>query len=142
MKIIRVSETWQRAGVYYVRINAFVRGQKIPLNMEFDEGDGEQTKYVLALENQEPIGTARLHIVDAQTAKIERVCVAAEYRKQGVGRQLVKAAEEWAKEFGAKKIIITSQTHAVGFYESLNYQVNPNIKFDSKIPITYTEKNI
>ncbi|MDF2632199.1 MAG: hypothetical protein K0Q85_795 [Caproiciproducens sp.] len=142
MEVVRVSETWQRAAVYYIRINAFVKGQNIPLNLEFDEGDGEQAKYILLLDNQEPVATARLHIIDDKTVKIERVCVAAEYRKKGVGRQLIEAAEDWAKDFGVKKIIITSQKHAVGFYEAVGYTADYNIQFDSSIPIVYTEKNI
>lgn len=140
MEIIRVSDTWQRAAVCYLRINAFVKGQNIPLEMEFDEHDGEETRYILLMENNEPVATARLHIVDAETAKIERVCVAAEYRGQGIGRKLIEAAEAWAKEHGTKKTIITSQTQAVGFYESLNYVADYSIQYDSEIPIVYTEK--
>ncbi|MBP2650091.1 MAG: hypothetical protein H6Q74_916 [Firmicutes bacterium] len=142
MKAIRVSETWQRAAVYYIRINVLVKGQGIPLEMEFDKADGEKAKYILLLDNKTPIATARLNIIDEQTAKIERVCVAKEYQSQGFGRELIKATEEWAKEYGAKKIIITSQVKARGFYESLNYQVNPNIQIESTIPIVYTEKNL
>lgn len=142
MQTIRASSTWQRAAVYYIRINAFVKGQGIPIHLEFDEGDGEQAKYILLIDGQEPVATARLHIVDDQTAKIERVCVAAEYRKQGVGRQLIEAAEDWAKEFGIKKIIITSQKHAVGFYEAIGYTANPEIEYNAQIPIVYTEKKL
>lgn len=140
MKVIHVSETWQRAAVYYLRINAFVKGQRIPLDLEFDDGDGEKAKYILLLDNEKPIATARLNIVDTKTAKIERVCVAENYRGQGVGRKLIEATEEWSKEYNVKKIIITSQFKAKGFYESLNYKVNPNIKSESTIPIVYTEK--
>lgn len=142
METIRVSETWQRAAVYYVRINAFVKGQNIPISMEFDEGDGEQAKYILLTDNQEPVATARLHIMDDKTAKIERVCVAAEYRKKGAGRQLIEAAEAWAKESGVEKIVITSQKHAVGFYEAVGYTADYSIQYHSSIPIVYTEKNI
>ncbi|MBP2643304.1 MAG: hypothetical protein H6Q67_1191 [Firmicutes bacterium] len=142
MKVIRVIETWQRAAVYYIRINVFVKEQNIPLGMEFDEADGENAKYILLMDNDEPIATARLNIIGEQTAKIERVCVVKDCQGQGVGRELIQAAEEWAKEYGVRKIIITSQVQAQGFYESLNYKVNPNIKFESPIPIVYTEKNL
>lgn len=140
MNVIRVSETWQRAAVYYLRIQAFVKGQRIPIESEFDQYDGEQTRYVLILEDKEPVATARLQVTDEQTAKIGRVCVAEPYRGQGVGRQLIEAAENWARELGIQKVIITSQVQAVGFYESLDYKVNPDIVFQSKIPIVYTEK--
>lgn len=52
------------------------------------------------------------------------------------------AAEDWAGELGARKVIITSQTQAVGFYERLGYTVNPDIVLHSPIPIVHTEKNL
>lgn len=142
MEVIRASETWQRAAVYFLRIQAFVKEKNIPIQMEFDEGDGEQAKYILLLDHQEPAATARLHIMDEKTAKIERVCVASQYRKKGVGRQLIEAAEGWAAEFGAEKIIITSQKQAVGFYEAIGYTADYSVSFQSSIPIVYTEKTI
>ena len=140
LEIVRVEETWQRAAVYYIRINVFVKGQNIPLKLEFDEKDGEKAKYLLLLDDKEPIATARLQLVDDNTAKIERVCVVQDYQGKGIGRILIQAMEVWAKEYGVKKIIITSQVQAQGFYESLDYIVHPEIQLQSSIPIVYTEK--
>ncbi|MHA7964913.1 GNAT family N-acetyltransferase [Paenibacillus sp. CAU 1782] len=140
---MRVTETWQRAAVYYVRINTMVKGMNIPLELEFDQHDGEQANYMLLLDGSEPVAAARLNIIDEKTAKIERVCVAAEYQGKGCGRMLIEATERWAKEFGAEKIIITSQDGAVGFYEKLGYRPDWDIKYEpSFITIVYTDKLI
>ncbi len=63
-------------------------------------------------------------------------------RGLGVGRRVIEEAEAWAKELGIRRVVITSQKHAVGFYERLGYTVNPDIVFQSRIPIVHTEKNL
>jgi GNAT superfamily N-acetyltransferase len=119
--LIHAENEWQHAGVHYVRTQAMVRGFNIRLDQEFDERDTPQTKYILALDGDLPVGTCRLHLFDDGSAKIERVCVLEEYRGKGVGRQVVAGAEEWFKSYGVSDVIITSRDEAVGFYEKLGY---------------------
>jgi GNAT superfamily N-acetyltransferase len=84
-----------------------------------------------------------LHIVDEKTAKIERVAVIADYRKQGVGREVILEAEKWLTDMGIEKVIITSREEAVGFYEKLGYTVDWNKKEEGGIfTIVYTEKDL
>ncbi|MFT4004120.1 MAG: GNAT family N-acetyltransferase [Lacrimispora sp.] len=142
MEAVRVRENWQLAGVHYVRTEAMVKGFSVPLDREFDEGDTSQTLYVLALDGIYPIGTCRIHFSDKElSAKIERVSVLEEYRKKGVGRLLIEEAEKWIREYGIKKICITSRDEAVGFYEALGYKADYDRKTDAGIfKIIYTEK--
>lgn len=142
MEAIRVTENWQRAAVYWLRIQVFVEGQNIPLEMEFDAHDGDAASYVLIVENHRPIATARLYTDEQGTARIGRVGVAEGSRGLGVGRRVIEEAEAWAKELGIHRVVITSQKQAVGFYERLGYTVNPDIVFQSRIPIVHTEKNL
>lgn len=121
MEILRAEKTWQQAAAYYVRIQAMVKGFNIPLDGEFDEHDTPDTKYVVVLDNGFPIATCRLYEEDETTAKIERVVVLEEYRGKGIGKYLIEGAEEWIREKGYKKIIITSRDEAVGFYEKSGY---------------------
>ncbi len=122
--VIRTEHLWQRAGVYYVRTQAMVKGFHVPLEKEFDEGDTPETQYLLVLDEALPIGTCRLHITGEDTAKIERVCVLEEYRGKGIGKTAILAAEAWLLELGVKTIVITSRYDAVGFYEALGYQAD------------------
>jgi GNAT superfamily N-acetyltransferase len=143
MKAIVATQTWQRAGVYYVRTQAMVKGFQIPLDKEFDEGDTIDTPYILVLDDIYPVATCRLHLLEDKTAKIERVCVLEEYRGKGVGRILIKAAEQHLDELGVKKIIITSRDVAVGFYEALGYTPDYNQTVKSDVfTIVYTEKKL
>lgn len=143
MEAIRAEKTWQQAGAYYVRVEAMVKGFNIPLNKEFDDHDTPDTKYIVVLENEVPLGTCRIYIVDDITAKIERVAVVEESRQKGVGRLAIAEAENWLKELGIKKVIITSREEAVGFYEKLGYQADWSKRNDNGIfSIVYTEKTL
>lgn len=141
-EVYRVDSVWQLAGVYEVRNKTFLKGQGIPKNLEFDEVYGQKYNYILLEANEIAIGTARINITNKEYAKVERVGVIPEFQNKGYGRILIVAAEQWIKELGFRKIVITSQKQAVGFYESLGYIAKPEIKFESSIPIVYTEKEI
>ncbi|MDD7389855.1 MAG: GNAT family N-acetyltransferase [Lachnospiraceae bacterium] len=141
MELIRAEQTWQQAGNHYVRVEAMVKGFQIPLRMEFDEYDTPESRYIVAVDSVLPVGTCRLRQLDENTAKIERVCVLEEYRGKGVGRQVITAAEEWLRENGVQKIIITSREEAVGFYEKLGYTADWSKKEGSgRFVCVYTEK--
>ena len=60
MEIHRATTTAGRAGAYYVRIQAMARKHQIPLNVEFDEHDTPNTKYIVADDDYLPIATCRL----------------------------------------------------------------------------------
>ena len=131
MKVIRVTEEWQRAGVHYVRTEGMVKDFSLTLEGEF-EADTPESLYVLALAENLPVSTCRLKIVDAsdgsgeKVGKIERVATIPDYRSKGIGSLVIDEAEKWLKEMGAKKVLINSRTAAVRFYEKLGYKPDWN----------------
>ena len=120
MKAIRVTEEWQKAGVYYVRTQAMCIGFQISLEMEFDE-DSPKDEYILVLDGDIPVSTCRLRYLDKETGKIERVATLLEYRGQHYGQEAILEAERWMREKGVTKILINSRESALGFYEKLGY---------------------
>ena len=140
LETIRATETWQHAGVHYVRTEAMVKGFQIPLDKEFDHHDAPGTRYILLMDGVLPVATCRLHLAGDDTAKIERVVVLEQYRGQGVGRRLIEDAEHWLRELGIRKVIITSRDVAVGFYEKLGYTADWNNIEDGIFKTVYTEK--
>lgn len=137
-------DTPGRAASYYVRIRAMnVDEYDIPVEIEID--DKEDGEYIVTFDGVHPIATCRLHILDNETAKIERVVTVKDSRKSGVGRVTITAAEEWLKEKGIKKVIIESRDVAVGFYEKLGYKPDYD-KFENPegaiFKLVYTEKLI
>jgi len=123
MKIIRVTETWQQAGAYYVRIQAMAKKHHIPLRAEFDEHDGPETRYIVVTDHDFPIATARMYPTDGNAMMIGRVVVLPEYRHQGIGTMVVDACEEWAEEMGCTKTVVESRDNKTAFYEELGYEI-------------------
>ncbi|MDR0722787.1 MAG: GNAT family N-acetyltransferase [Treponema sp.] len=125
LKTIRVSETWQLAGVYYVRTEGMVKGFHIPLDWEFAD-DSPSSQYLLLLDRGLPVATCRLRLLTDTTAKIERVCVLESHRDRNIGKRLITDAEAWFRELGIKIVIIASRDAVVGFYEKLGYRADWN----------------
>lgn len=121
MEAIRVTEEWQRAGVYFVRTQAMCLGYHIPLEREFADDRPEDT-YILVFNGIDPVSTCRLRYLDETTGKIERVATLEEYRGKHYGQAAILEAERWFREKGIRRILINSRDVAVGFYQKLGYR--------------------
>ena len=120
-EIIRATRTAEQAGAYYVRIQAMARKHKIPLDVEFDEHDTPDTKYIVVVDDYLPVATCRLYAIDAEHMMLGRIVVLPEYRHQGLGSLVVKEAEAWAKELCFRTAVVESRENKVRFYETLGY---------------------
>lgn len=120
-EVIRAEAEWQRAGAYSVRIQGMNRQHHISLREEFDEHDGEGTKYIVLLDGGYPVATCRFYEISPDAVVLGRVVVLPEYRRNHVGSRVVKEAEKWIRECGYARIVIDSRTEAVPFYEKLGY---------------------
>ena len=123
LEVIRAEEEWQRAGAYSVRIQGMNRQHHIPLRDEFDEHDGNGTKYIVILDDGYPIATCRFYEISPDSVSLGRVVVLPEYRGKNIGRMAVEQAEIWIRECGYKKIEIDSRTVVVKFYEKLGFSI-------------------
>ena len=121
LEVLRASEEWQRAGAYSVRIQGMNRQHHISLREEFDEHDGDGTRYIVLLDDGYPVATCRFYTLDEQSVMLGRVVVLEEYRGKGVGRNVVREAEKWIEELGFARILIDSRLEAERFYEKLGY---------------------
>ena len=126
MKIIRVTKESERAGAYYVRIQAMMRKHQIPLDAEIDSKDGETCHYLLALDDIYPVATCRWFGIDENSAEVGRVVVLPEYRGQHLGQAVVADAEKWMREEGFKKAVISSRVGVEDFYKKLGYRFDEN----------------
>jgi GNAT superfamily N-acetyltransferase len=122
IEVLRAESEWQRAGAYYVRVHGMNRQHHIPLREEFDEHDGDGTKYIVLLDDDYPVATCRFYETDAGSVVLGRVVVLPEYRGRGLGRRVVEEAERWIRELGYREIVIDSRIVAVPFYEKLGYE--------------------
>ena len=137
MEVRRVETEWERAGVYYIRTEAMVLGFDLPLQGEFAD-DTAESKYILVLsDEQKPLSTNRIHpMPEKGYVKIERVSTVSIARHLGAGRAGIEAAEQWARDLGYHKAVITSREEAVGFYQKLGYLVREDMNADTLEPKT------
>ena len=128
MQIIRATKTAQQAGAYYVRIQAMARKHQIPLEVEFDEHDTPETKYIVVVDDYLPVATCRMYAIDQQHVMLGRIVVLPEYRHKGLGTLVVKEAEQWAKALGYLTAVLESRDNKIPFYENMGYVIaDPNM---------------
>lgn len=124
MEIIRATKTAHQAAAYYVRIQAMARKHHIPLDVEFDQHDTPETKYIVAVDDFLPVATCRLYPLDKEKIMLGRIVVLPEYRHQGLGSLVVREAEKWAKELGYKTAVLESRENKIPFYEQIGYSAD------------------
>ena len=104
-----------------IRIEVFAKEQGLPDGM--DEIDQTAT-HILAcvLGEVEPVATCRIFMTsEANSCMVGRFAVKRNWRKMGLGRQLLARAESEAKRLGAIKMVVHAQEQAEGFYASAGY---------------------
>ncbi len=73
---------------------------------------------------------------------IGRVAVRKEYRGQQYGAAVMRALEEKLKDLNAKRIVLSAQVQARGFYEALGYTAHGCEYLDEHCPHVEMEKEI
>ena len=135
IKILKSKEELNLA--FALRIEVFVKEQKVPIELELDDKDhSDNTVHIGYFHEDNLIGVARLIDMDKDVIHIGRVVIDKEYRGQGIGRELIIGCENIAQQILKRKIIIelSAQIQAENFYKSLGYnRVNDKIYLDAGI---------
>ena len=122
---------------FALRIEVFVKEQKVPIELELDDKDhSDNTVHIGYFNDNKLIGVARLIDLDKDVIHIGRVVIDKEYRGKGIGRKLIVGCETTAKNILKREVIIelSAQIQAEKFYESLGYnRVNDKIYLDAGI---------
>lgn len=138
MQVIKAVTDEQLQDAFNVRTTVFVNEQKVPAELEIDDLEKEATHFVL-YDGEHPVGAGRFRQVD-HFGKVERICVLREYRKHGAGMSLMRAIEDYAKDFDLGSLKLNAQISAIPFYEKLGYTVVSDEFMDAGIPHKAMEK--
>jgi len=103
-----------------LRHRVFVVEQGVPEALEVDGLDASCVHFA-ASHAGIVVATARLRIVDGRP-KAERVAVAPEWRRRGLGGALMRALEACATAGGFSELRLSSQASAFAFYQRLGYR--------------------
>lgn len=106
-----------------IRLTVFCREQNVPLSLELDEyDDDDSTRYVLVTDGDMAVATGRL-IVTEKGYKLGRIATLQECRGKGLGAAVVAALCQEAADSGASSVYLEAQLHAIPFYEKCGFYV-------------------
>jgi len=111
----------ERARAFAIRGRVFQDEQGVPADEEFD-ADDERATHVLATAGDLTVGTGRV-VLHPDYAKIGRMAVLKEWRRQGVGRALIDALMRIAARQGVRRCVLHAQVQAMPFYAALGFGV-------------------
>ena len=99
-----------------IRTAVFIDEQRIPVEMEWDEADVECVHAVAYNRCGQALATGRLLEHVPGMAKIGRMAVHHSLRGGGVGRAVLEALMQAARDRGEREVLLHAQTSAAPFY--------------------------
>jgi predicted GNAT family N-acyltransferase len=110
-----------------IRLRVFVDEQSVPLELEIDEHDRDdsETLHVLVREegeSQRPVATGRFYSLGEGAVQIGRMAVLPEARGRGIGAVILAELMAEARRRGFQTARLDAQTHATGFYRRFGFQ--------------------
>lgn len=122
--IISKPQTPKEFEAYYLLRYEILRkpwGQ--PRGSEKDENE-ESSIHIIASDNKKKIlGVCRLQFNSEEEAQIRFMAVDSNTQGMGVGQKMLQFAEQEAKKYGRKKVVLQARENAVEFYKRSGYQV-------------------
>jgi predicted GNAT family N-acyltransferase len=129
---VRLATAADLSAAYQLRHEVFVIGQEVPPELERDELDAT-AEHAVALDGERTVGTGRLVNgrigsdlrLEAGTSgtvgTVGRMAVDPDVRGAGVGRALLDALVERARQLGLPAVELHAQLHAKEFYERAGF---------------------
>ncbi len=119
IKLVETEEEMEAA--IGVRFRVFVAEQQVPVAEELDEFDATAT-HAIAIHQGQVVGTGRVLYGNEDTAaRIGRMAVDAQWRRQGIGSRILKFLEEEATAQGVDTYVLNAQEYVKEFYAARGY---------------------
>lgn len=126
-----ISGSWKDLAAHakVIREAVFIQEQHIAAEDEWDAEDAVAVHFIVFQQDQ-AIATARL----LSNNSIGRVAVLTTARGLGVGQRLMQAVIDYARAEQRELVKLSSQVHAIGFYQALGFEVQGEEYLDCGIP--------
>ena len=119
-KLIEDSQEMQSANAIKRRV--FVEEQSISEPLVFSGSGVSEEINMVVIYGEEVIGTARVILSTDKSAKIERMAVLKDYRRQGVGRGIIAFLVGELKRRQIKYVYLHAQHAVIDFYKECGFQ--------------------
>jgi predicted GNAT family N-acyltransferase len=141
--LVRFASTAQDLDAgYALRRDVFETEQNIPRPLDRDPYDYAADHVVAFDEKGRCVGTGRAVRLDARTAQIGRMAVAADQRKHGVGALVLDALERMAAMRGLTDLVVASQLPAESFYRNRGFARQGEPFLDQGVPHVTMKKTL
>jgi len=123
--------TWEQAQPVAgpLRFAIFVGEQNVPAGIELDDLDAGCVHAVAYDVDGKAIGTGRL-LPDGQ---IGRMAVVVEWRRRGIGAEILAALTEEARRRGHADVVLSAQLQAAEFYREAGFAAEGKVYEDAGI---------
>ena len=113
-----VSWSDKQAELYSVRRAVFIEEQNVPESIELDDKDPDCFHILASDTKGRPVGTARM---DGK-GKIGRMAVLHDYRRRGIGRQMIQALMDYGRKNMITDFHLAAQITAIEFYRKMGFE--------------------
>ncbi len=130
-KVEMIEGRWQELApqLKQIRTEVFIEEQHVPVYIEWDELDADAIHLLALDEKNQPVGCARI----LKQGRVGRMAVVRSWRGSGLGKALLERAINICRRLNMPKINISSQTHAIKFYEKAGFVVTSEAYIDANI---------
>jgi predicted GNAT family N-acyltransferase len=122
-----------KEGAAALRTEVFVEEQEIPQELEWDEHDAKALHALVLNKLGQPVATGRLLQPQPKLAQIGRMAVSKALRGGNLGRMVIDALVEAARQRGDHQVILHAQCSAEGFYQRLGFKAHGEVFQDAGI---------
>lgn len=116
-----------------------------PLGLNLSKEDKERDRYDIligAVENGKVLACCILTRIDADWMKIRQMAVTPKRQRSGIGKQILRVAEQLARKHHYSQVFLNARKTAVGFYEKEGYRIVGDEFVEVGIPHFRMEKTI
>ncbi len=123
--------TWEQAqpAAGPLRFAIFVGEQNVPAGIELDDMDAKCVHAVAFDVDGKPVGTGRL----LPDGHIGRMAVVKEWRRRGIGAEILAALMEEARRRGHAEVALSAQLQAMEFYRGFGFAAEGKVYEDAGI---------
>ena len=123
--------TWEQAQPTAgpLRFAIFVGEQNVPPGIELDDMDANCVHAVAFDVDGKAIGTGRL----LPDGHIGRMAVVKEWRRRGIGAEILEALTGEARKRGHAEVVLSAQLQAMEFYRSFGFAAEGKVYEDAGI---------
>lgn len=140
--IIRMAEIpAELPAIAAIRKTVFQEEQGVDPALEFD-GKDDICEHLIAVLDEQAVGTTRIRYLDNHTVKIERLAVLSIARGQGIGQKMMETALKIVANKNITEVVVHAQAYIQPLYQKLGFIQVGDMFAEAGIPHIEMRKKI